>query len=476
MRPHTIPEVAATVHGELLGPRASGDLRVRGVAIDSRTVQSDDLFVAIAGEHTDGHRHVHEAFSRGASAALVSSAPMPEWSGPVVRVSDTVTGLSALAAAERRHMDAVVIGVTGSTGKTCTKDFIAAVLGPRFRTAANPASFNNEVGLPFTLLSAPDDVQAVVCEMGARGAGHIRWLCDIARPRIGVLTNVGVAHMELFGSRDAIAAAKAELVEALPDDGLAVLNGDDAVVGGFASRTRARVLTYGRAAGADVRAANVSLDGRASARFDLITPEKTARVELAVAGEHMVANALAAATVGWALGVDADAAAAALRDARVSAGRMELFDRADGVTVLDDAYNANPTSVAAALEAARSVAGDRRWVAVLGEMAELGPIAQQEHERVGELLAADGAGVLVAVGPWGSVIAAAAERGGMVPDHIVVSADVEEAARIVPTLIRADDVVLVKASRAVGLERVVRALLGRSATNGGPDVVVEESS
>ena len=190
MRPHTIPEVAATVHGELLGPRASGDLRVRGVAIDSRTVQPDDLFVAIAGEHTDGHRHVHEAFSRGASAALVSSAPMPEWSGPVVRVSDTVTGLSALAAAERRHMDAVVIGVTGSTGKTCTKDFIAAVLGPRFRTAANPASFNNEVGLPFTLLSAPDDVQAVVCEMGARGAGHIRWLCDIARPRIGVLTNV----------------------------------------------------------------------------------------------------------------------------------------------------------------------------------------------------------------------------------------------------------------------------------------------
>ena len=225
-----------------------------------------------------------------------------------------------------------------------------------------------------------------------------------------------------------------------------------------------------------MRAANASLDARGSARFDLVTPDGTVRVELAVAGEHMVANALAAATVGWALGVDAEATAAALHEARVSAGRMELFDGADGVTVLDDAYNANPASVAAALKAARWVAGERRWVAVLGEMAELGPIAREEHERVGELLAAAGAGVLVAVGPWGSVIASAAERGGMAPGHIVLSADVQEAARVVPTLIRPDDVVLVKASRAVGLERVVRALLGRSAVNGHPDIEVEESS
>jgi len=465
MRPRSLVELASAVGGTLSNAPPSGG-EVRGVNIDSRIVRRGDLFVAIAGSRADGHQFVSDAFERGAAGALVARPPDHARSaGPLIRVADTVAALGAMAAAERQTITADVIGITGSTGKTSTKDLIESVLRTARPTAASPASFNNEVGLPLTLLWAPEGVEAIVCEMGARGSGHIRFLCAIARPNVGVITNVGVAHMELFGSREAIADAKAELVEALPPDGLAVVNGDDPVASAFRERTAARTLTYGRSADADVRAERVVLDGRARATFDLVTPGGAARVALGVVGEHMVANALAAAAVGWSSGLSPERVAEALAHARVSGGRMELVETADGVSVLNDAYNANPTSAAAALDAAHHTAGGRRSVAVLGEMAELGPIALEEHELLGERLAGLGFGALIAVGPWGKAIAAGAERAGLPADRAVVVDDVAAATAAAGALVRPGDVVLVKASRAVGLDRVAEALV---AAHGGP--------
>ena len=470
MKPRSLADVASAVGGTLLDSTDRSDAEVRGACIDSRRARPGDLFVAIAGDRTDGHRFLVDAFERGASAALVSRVPDANPSaGPLVRVEDTVAALQALASSERRGMRAEVIGVTGSTGKTSAKDLIAAVLRGSRRTSASPASFNNEVGLPLTLLDAPVDAEAIVCEMGARGTGHIRFLCDIAHPTMGVVTNVGVAHMELFGSREAIAEAKAELVEALPAGGVAILNADDPVARTYRDRTAARVVTFGRAPEADVRAEDVTLDARARASFELVVPEARAEVSLRVVGEHMVSGALAAAAVGWAIGLTPNAIASALAGARVSGGRMEVLETADGVTVLHDAYNANPTSAAAALATAQRLSAGRRCVAILGEMRELGPIAPEEHERLGEQVARLGVHVLIAVGPWGKAIVAGAEREGLDPAGVVTTADVEGALSAARAVVHPGDVVLVKASRAVGLDRIATDLV---AEHGG--VIDEE--
>jgi UDP-N-acetylmuramoyl-tripeptide--D-alanyl-D-alanine ligase len=332
-------------------------------------------------------------------------------------------------------------------------------LSRRFRVVASAASFNNEVGLPLTVLRAGPATEALVCEMGSRGPGHIRLLCSVARPHVGVVTNVGVAHMELFGSPEVLRDAKAELPESLPADGVAVLNGDDPVVRTFASRTPAgRVVLFGLSQGADVSAGAVDVDRRTGrARFDLIAPDGAAAVRLPVPGEHMVANALAAASVGWALGVPVDICAEGLSTAVVSGGRMEVVE-AEGLRILNDAYNANPTSMGAALKAARWMAGRGRCIAVLGYMAELGPIADAEHERIGELVARLGIDLLIVVGDQARRIAAGAQREGVEPDRIVLCDDIAEAAEAVRSVARPGDLVLVKASRVVRLERVVAAL------------------
>jgi UDP-N-acetylmuramoyl-tripeptide--D-alanyl-D-alanine ligase len=350
------------------------------------------------------------------------------------------------------------VGITGSTGKTCTKDMTAAVLRHRFDVVASPASFNNEVGLPLTLLEADDRTEAVVCEMGSRGPGHIRRLCDVARPSVGVVTNVGVAHMELFGSPEVLRDAKAELPESLTAEGTAVLNADDPVVRAFADRTAARVVLFGAGAAADVSAAGVTIgQGTGLASFVLRTPDGSAPVRLAVPGEHMVPDALAAAAAGWALGVPAEECADGLATASVSAGRMEVTE-AGGIRILNDAYNANPVSMAAALRAARSMAGRGRCIAVLGPMAELGPIAAEEHERIGGLAARLGIDVLVVVGPEASLISAGARRAGLPPDGLIDCVDRDHATELLRSMVRPGDLVLVKASRVAGLDRVAGSL------------------
>jgi UDP-N-acetylmuramoyl-tripeptide--D-alanyl-D-alanine ligase len=379
--------------------------------------------------------------------------------GDVVEVPDAGAALLALAAAERRRMREVpVIGVTGANGKTTTKDLAAAVLGTRFRTHAAPASFNNEVGLPMTLLGADPGVEVIVAELGARHEGDVAALCEIALPDVVVVTNIGVAHLGVFGSWEAIVRAGAEPVEALGPDDVAILNADDPVVRGYASRTSGRVVTFGVETGADVRGSDVTLgdDGRAS--FTLEAGGERARVELGVAGEHMVPNALGAAACGLELGLSVPECAAALKGARVSPWRMETSTTDDAVVLVNDAYNANPESMAAGLKTARWIARRSRLAAVLGHMAELGPIAVDEHERLGELIVRVGVERLITVGEPARAIARAAIREGQLEEDVASYDDPEEAAADVRAWARPGDVVLVKGSRVAGLERVAEAL------------------
>jgi UDP-N-acetylmuramoyl-tripeptide--D-alanyl-D-alanine ligase len=352
------------------------------------------------------------------------------------------------------------LAITGSSGKTSTKDLLGQVLAAAGPTVSPPGSYNNDIGLPLTVLSADGATRFLVLEMGARGVGHIARLCGVARPRIGIVLNVGSAHLGEFGSPDGIARAKGELVEALPEDGTAVLNADDLRVLSMATRTRARVMTTGRGPDAEVRAVDVRLDESARARFTLVVPGEEHPVALQVVGEHQVANALSAAGAALAAGMPAADVAAALSSAGArSRWRMEVERRPDGVTVVNDAYNANPESMRAALAALAGLPASRR-IAVLGAMGELGPGAAAEHERLGRDAAAAGVDLVVAVGADAVGIAdgasAAGRRAGEESVHVPDRAAARE---LLETLLRPGDVVLVKASRSYGLELLAADLL-----------------
>jgi UDP-N-acetylmuramoyl-tripeptide--D-alanyl-D-alanine ligase len=452
MRPRLLSDVARAVKGRLRG----SDAIVTTVVIDSREAGPGSLFFAMPGERRDGHDFVMDALSRGAAGTVVHR-PVP--AEPAVEVADPSEALLALAADERARMpDATLIGITGANGKTSTKDLAASILSTGFLTHASPGSFNNEIGLPLTLLGAPEGVEVVLAEMGARRRGDHVQLCRVARPDAVVVTNIGVAHMEVFGSWKAIVEASAEPVEALADVGTAILNADDTVVGELAGRTGARVITFGLKKDANVRAEDVVLDEEGRAGFDLMVGDQRERAELVVPGEHMVSNALAAAACGIALGLSAAECAAGLKGVGVSRWRMESFTTQDGVRVVNDAYNANPESMAAGLRAARWMARGRRLAAVLGHMAELGAISSDEHDRLGELVVRLGVDRLVTVGPVARSVAGAALREGAIPESVVSVDTPAEAADDVRAWARAGDVVLVKGSRVAGLERVAEAL------------------
>jgi UDP-N-acetylmuramoyl-tripeptide--D-alanyl-D-alanine ligase len=452
VRRRKLSEVAAATGGRLSGE----DVPVTSVTVDSREVPPGALYVALRGERADGHDYVEDAMEAGAAGAMVGRGAPGDM--PAVVVEDTGRALLDLASDERGSLRAHVVGITGSTGKTCTKDLTAAVLGARYGVRASPASFNNEVGVPLTILGTDDHTEALVCEMGSRGVGHIAMLCAVARPHVGIVTNVGVAHFELFGSRENIVRSKAELVEALPGDGYAVLNADDAVVRAYADRTPARVVTFGTSPDAAVRAEDVELDEEARASFTLMMGSERERVELSVPGEHMVENALAAAACGTALDVTLAECAAALKGARVSAWRMETFTTADGMRIVNDAYNANPTSMRAALQSARWLARSGRLIAVLGHMAELGAISREEHDRIGSLVARIEVDRLITVGEEAREIERAAAREGLALRDAANHRTVDEALADLLAHARPGDVVLIKGSRVAGLERMGDAL------------------
>ena len=470
----TLGEIAEIVGGQLYG--ADPATAVTGsVEFDSREVTPGGLFLAFPGELVDGPDYVAAAVDRGAVAALVTR-PVD---GPRIEVADGFAALAALAGAvARRLRQTTVVAITGSSGKTSTKDMLAPLLSRLGPTVAPPGSFNNELGHPYTVLRADARTRFLVLETSARGLGHIAFLAAIAPPRIGVVLNVGTAHLGEFGTREAIAAAKGELVEALPAaraGGIAVLNADDSLVMAMSARTDARVVTVGTAADADVRAIDVTLDDLGRARFGLQAAGGTARVRLQFVGAHHVGNALAAAAVALECGLTlTDVAAALEQTVPASHWRMELTERGDGVLVINDAYNANPESMRAALAALVSIAGPRiaqggRSFAVLGPMAELGADGPAAHDELGRLAARTGVARVIAVGEQARPI----ERGAALESSGDGCAswvpDVEGAIAVLRTELRPGDVVLVKASRSASLERVALAIADDSSVGSEPN-------
>ncbi len=491
----TVAQIADIVGGQLSGisPEEAAAARVTGtVEFDSRAVTSGGLFLALPGARSDGHDFAEAAVAAGAVAVLVArpvGVPAivvePDSSGdPAASVLEYDTDgsgaavlaalarLAAAVAAELVEGGLTIVGVTGSSGKTSTKDLLAAVLAPLGEVVAPPGSFNNELGHPWTVLRATESTDYLVLEMSARRPGNIAALAEIAPPSIAVVLNVGTAHLGEFGSREAIAETKAELPQAVPSSGVVILNVDDAAVAAMADRTAARVVRVGRSAGADVWAGPVTLDALARPRFTLHTasPDGPAEtdVALAVHGDHQVSNALCAAAVAVECGASLEQVAAALAAAGpMSKHRMEVATRDDGVTVINDAYNANPDSMLAGLKAlawmAREAGETRRSWAVLGEMAELGDDAISEHDRIGRLAVRLDVSRLIVVGTGRSMSAmhhGAVMEGSWGAESIMV-ADADAALALLRAELQAGDVVLVKASNAAGLGALADALIAQ---------------
>jgi len=435
------------------------------VVIDSQRAGPGGLFAAVAGERSDGHDFAAAAVAAGATAVL-ATRPVPV---PSVIVADVPAALAALARAVVDALPAArIAGITGSSGKTSTKD-LAAQLVERLGPVIAPAgSFNNEFGHPLTVLRADASTRYLVLELSARGPGHIAYLCGIAPPRYGVVLNVGHAHAGEFGGLDQVARAKGELPEALPADGVAILNADDPRVLAMAGRTRARVVTFSCSPGSDalVRAADIRLDDLGRPSFTLLTPEGSAPVTLRLHGAHNMPNALAAAALAHELGLSLDGIADGLGAAVArSRWRMEVRQRGDGVTVINDAYNANPESVRAALDALAHLAQGGRGFAVLGHMAELGDTSRSSHEDIGEYAARvsdSGLAGLIAVGEEAAPLLAGARRVRSWPGEALAAADGAAALELLANRLKPTDVVLVKASRAAHLEGVAAALLGEA--------------
>lgn len=446
----------------------STDTMVNGVATDSRTVEPGALFVAFVGEHVDGHRYLEDAVASGARALLITcgsdgidsvleSASRRDVA--IVRVSDALAAVQSLARHHRERLFCPVIGVTGSTGKTTTKEFVTSVLGTRRKVVATRGNRNNELGVPLTVMDARADTDVLVVEMAMRGRGQIAELCHIARPTIGLVTNIGMSHIELLGSQEAIVSAKAELVGAIPEEGVVFLNGDDAFSETLALSSRAPVVRYGLGEGCDVRAVEIELDGESRASFKILSADVSVPVSLAVPGRHNVYNALAAAAIAMHLGLEPDDIALGLAKASAGEMRMQSFTSACGIHVINDAYNANPTSMRAAIETLAGMSTAERRIAVLGDMAELGSLTELAHFRIGEEVAVLPIDVLVTVGERASRIADGARARGMDPRTIRPCATADEASEVLDDLLEPDDVVLVKGSRVMGLERVVEGIV-----------------
>ena len=462
MIPISAADIAEAVGGRLVN--LEGATMVAGVSVDSRSVNRGDLFVAIVGETHDGHDHVRSAVNAGAVGALVTQAS----DAPCIVVDDTVVALGRMARALLDRLPhCQVVAITGSSGKTSTKDLVAHVLGSVAETVAPPGSFNNEIGLPTTVLRADADTRFLVMEMGMRGRGHISYLCEIAPPHVAVVTNVGSAHLELLGSREAVAEAKSELVSALDDSGIAVLNHDDELVVGMRSLARGSVMTFGRSPGSNVQAVDVELDDLARPSFTIVAGDERADVRLSLHGAHHVYNALAAAAAGLAVGMSLSDIALGLTDAgATSRWRMEVNPAPSGALIINDAYNANPESMAAALNALADMAEGRTAWAVIGEMRELGPSSVAEHERVGAAVVDLQVDHLIAVGEGARpVYDVAAPQLGEQRTHWV--ADADSALQLLLPAVGTNDVVLVKASRAIGLESVAEGLLAVTSRKDG---------
>jgi UDP-N-acetylmuramoyl-tripeptide--D-alanyl-D-alanine ligase len=462
MAAFSIQELVRATEGALV----SGDLGVpvAGVSIDSRTLQVGEAFFAIVGHRLDGHAFLGDAAARGAACVVVHALPdEPPANVPLVLVEDTTRSLGRLAAWHRSRFSVPVVGITGSIGKTTVKELTAAVLATRCEVLKPASSFNNQWGLPLTLLRLGPEHGAAVVEIGTNQAGEIATLAEIARPTVGVVTMVAAVHTEFLGSIEGVREEKAALVRALSPTGIAVLNADDPRVASMTREAKGRVVTFGRAAGATVRIADEPTDTDEGFAFTLETGGRRQPVGVAFAGRHNVANALAAAAAGVALELPLEDIARGLAAARPVGGRG-VWKRAGEVTILDDTYNASPASVRAALDTLAARRGGRRAIVVLGDMLELGALSEEAHREVGRQVAALRADEFVGLGPHAALAVEAARAAGLADAHH--SATFEDTVAHLLKRVAPGDVVLVKGSRGMRMERVVDALVARLARTG----------
>ncbi|MEE2679157.1 MAG: UDP-N-acetylmuramoyl-tripeptide--D-alanyl-D-alanine ligase [Myxococcota bacterium] len=453
--PFSAKDVADWTGGTLL--QGSGDVQLTGASIDSRAVAAGDLFVAIVGPNHDAHAYLATAAESGAAGFLVArDREIPAVDLPVVAVDDTTAGLGRLAAEHRAHFDGPVVGITGSNGKTTAKEMCAAILETGARTLRNRGNLNNHFGLPLTLLARGPEHRRIVVELGMNHRGEIAELAAIARPQIGAVTNVGTAHIEYLGSREAIASEKGDLLASLPHDGVAVINADDPFADALAQRTEARIVRFGRGDTADVRPADVCHEeGRF--RFRLQTPAGETSLEVTGLDETTLVNALCAAAAASAAGASLDEIAAGLAAYRPVSGRLERRNLPDRVVIIDDSYNANPQSMEVALGVlARS--GNGRRIAVLGDMGELGESAESAHRDAGRLSAQLGIDFLVAVGNHAHLVAEGARQAGFSAGQIHELPNSQAAGQTVRSLLEPGAWILVKGSRSMRMERVTRYL------------------
>lgn len=457
----TLDEAARAMGGEVIGAARAAEWS--GAALDSRRVNGDELFFALRGAQADGHRFVDQALAAGAAAAVVDDLSALHGGERLIRVTDAYEGLHALTRTMRDEIGCRIVGISGSVGKTTCKELLAGMMDHRYRVAASPGNLNNLYGFPLALLGVPDGIEWMVAEMGMSQPGELAGVSRLARPDVAVLTNVRPVHLEFFGSLRKIAEAKAGLLAGLSPSGLLVANADDPEVAWIVEGHNGAALHYGFGNDVDVRADRIEAlgDGRPGSSFHLHAGGESQRIELPLHGGYNVENCLAAAACAWALGVSLEEIAAAAAVARPAPMRGVVHQLVDGVTVIDDAYNSSPDALERALAAAATLPASRRWV-VLGEMLELGPAAPTLHREAGRAVARHGFAEIFGVGELAVELVNAARSAG-VEGRVFDSA--ADAAALAVHHVQPGDLVLIKGSRGVGLERVVDALLGRGAEN-----------
>lgn len=458
MAQFTVDELRRATGGKLR--QGEETTPVFGVSTDSRKIMGGSVFLALSGENFDGHDFAAEALAKGAAGLIVSrplSGTVPQ-TAFVIEVGDTLRALQDIARYHRLKYKLPVIAVTGSNGKTTTKDLIAAVLAEKFATLKTEANYNNEIGLPLTLLNLHESHEVAVVEMGMRGLGEIKALAEIALPNMAVVTNVGETHMELLGSVENIALAKAELVEALDSRGLAILNGDDPLVRSMAARCKGEVVYYGTTDNADIWAEEIKVvDGGTTAMVN--AGKHRFSVSLSVPGRHNIQNAMAAIAIGLRLGLSEKEIQQGLSRFMPTALRMDIFTTKEGYKLLNDVYNASPLSMRAAVDTLEDVA-DGRKIAVLGDMLELGEISESAHRQIGEYVAEKGVGGLFTFGGQAAYIAEGARQAGRQPAYIGTFDNMEALVQKLREFLRSGDTVLIKGSRGMRMERVSKALQG----------------
>lgn len=459
----SVADLLSATAGTLVG--GSDRSIFQRISIDSRKIGATDLFVAVKGDRFDGHDFAAAAVEQGAGGVVLeqrrrNGLPLFEWSRrgiSCIVVADTRTALGEMARFNRFRGTLRVAGITGSNGKTTSRAMASAVLAQRFRVLSTSGNFNNDIGLPLTLFRLAPEHQWAVLEMGMNHSGEIRHLALICRPDVGVITNIGPAHLEGVASLEGVLRAKAELIHGLNEEGTAVLNGDDPLLRRLVSESSFPVCLFGETADADIRAAGV-IQEEDQIRFDLITPQGEARVRLATPGRFMVSNALAAAAVGWLAGMTAPEIGAGLSTFRPVGGRLHLVKTVRGITLIDDTYNANPASMRGAMDTLAAVAPPGRRILVAGDMFELGEAAEQLHEEIGRHAARLGIDRLYLSGDLAPVTARGALAGGLRGDAVRVGSLPEITADLKQRL-AAGDMVLIKGSRGMAMERVLQDLL-----------------